>query len=225
MKITAAEGTKKAMDIFEILKDNADAEKAEMMSKYMKYKFPFLGIQKPLRAVLTKDFLKQKCKGKRIDWDFIFECYGKEEREFHYLSLHYIIMMKNHIEAKDLKNIEKLITVNSWWDSVDILSEPIGLVYLRYPEKREEILKYISSDNMWLRRISIIFQLKFKEKTDTEVLERAILANADTSEFFINKAIGWALREYSKTNGKWVREFISKHKLSNLSIREASKYI
>ena len=97
---------------------------------------------------------------------------------------------------------------------------------MKYPEVKESIIsRWIKSDNIWLNRISIIFQLKYKEKTDTEFLSRAIIHNSKTDEFFINKAIGWALREYSKTNKEWVKEFIKCNELSKLSVREGSKYI
>jgi 3-methyladenine DNA glycosylase AlkD len=78
---------------------------------------------------------------------------------------------------------------------------------------------------MWLRRSSIIFQLHLKKDTDTMLLAEAIEKNLGSKEFFINKAIGWALREYSKTDPEWVRAFISSHELAPLSVKEASKYI
>jgi 3-methyladenine DNA glycosylase AlkD len=125
-----------------------------------------------------------------------------------------------------METIEKLITTKSWWDSVDAINIVVGHIAMKYPEVKEGILsKWKKSDNIWLNRVSIVFQLKYKEKTDTEFLSKAILHNSKTDEFFINKAIGWALREYSKTNKEWVRNFIESHELSKLSVREGSKYI
>src|SRR5699024_4631178 len=106
---------------------------------------------------------------------------------------------------------------------------PICIAYLveQYPELKTEILQWSKSDNIWLRRISIIYQRLNKEKTDIEILERVIMNNLNSTEFFINKGIGWALRSYSKVNPNWVEKFIDKHQtgLSKISIREDSKYL
>ena len=214
------------MDIFQLLYDNRDEEQAIPMAKYMKNLFPFLGLKKPERVVLYKEFLKIKKKEEEIDWDFIFKSYDMPEREFQYLAIDYMSMIKNKFTPEDMENIEKLLVTKSWWDSVDSLNILIGHIAMKYPEVKESIIsRWIKSDNIWLNRISIIFQLKYKEKTDTEFLSRAIIHNSKTDEFFINKAIGWALREYSKTNKEWVKEFIKCTELSKLSVREGSKYI
>ena len=196
------------------------------MSAYMKNKFPFLGIPKPERARLSKDFLKQYKKDMHIDWSFVFKCYNMPEREFHYLALDYLLSLKDKLISRDIENIEKLVVTNSWWDSVDCLDAIVGNMCLRYPElKKSVILKWIYSDNIWLKRVAIDFQLKYKENTDIDILSKAILVNCNTDEFFVNKAIGWSLREYSKTNKEWVRSFLQNNKLSKLSVKEASKYI
>lgn len=214
------------MDIIQVFYDNRNLEQARPMEKYMKDNFPFLGLKTPERRVLTKEFYNERKKDKTVDWEFIFKCYDLPEREFQYLVIGYLDRLKGLLKLDDMDNIEKLIVTKSWWDSVDSLAPIVGYINMKYPEIKEEIIsKWIYSDNMWLKRVSIIYQLKYKEKTDTKFLERAILANSQTKEFFINKAIGWALREYSKTNKEWVREFIENNSLSNLSIREGSKYI
>ena len=196
------------------------------MAKYMKNMFPFIGLKKPERVSLSKEFLKLKKKDKEVDWDFIFKCYDMPEREFHYLAIDYMDMVKNLFTPMDMENIEKLITRKSWWDTVDYINRIVGHVAMRYPEVKENtIRRWIYSDNIWLKRVSIIFQLKYKESTDTEFLKEAILHNSQSDEFFINKAIGWALREYSKTNKEWVKEFIDNNELSKLSVREGSKYL
>lgn len=214
------------MDIFEIFYDNINEEQAESMSKYMRNLFPFLGLKKPERAALSKGFLKKKSSNKKIDWEFISTCYGKEEREFQYLAIDYMERVKDIFTAKDMYKIEDLIITKSWWDSVDAINKIVGHIAMKYPEVKDDIiLKWIRSDNIWLNRISIIFQLHYKENTDTEFLSKAILYNSSTKEFFINKAIGWSLREYSKTNKEWVRNFIEDNSISKLSVREGSKYI
>ena len=214
------------MDIFRILYNNKNEENAYYMSKYMKNKFPFLGLKKPQRISLSKEFIDHKKKDKEVDWDFIFKCYDMPEREFQYLAIDYMDKVKNLFKPNDMEKIEKLITTKSWWDTVDYINRIVGYIAMKYPRVKEStIQKWIYSDNIWLKRVSILFQLKYKDKTDTEFLEKAILFNSQTDEFFINKAIGWALREYSKTNKEWVRNFIESNDLHKLSIKEGSKYL
>ena len=214
------------MEIFKVLYSNRKEEQAIPMAKYMKNKFPFLGIKKPERISLTKEFLKEKKKGDEIDWNFIFTCFDMPEREFQYLAIDYMNIIKGKFTPDDMEKIEKLLKIKSWWDSVDALNNIVGHLAMMYPEVKEGIIsKWIKSDNIWLNRVSIIFQLKYKEKTDTKFLSKAILRNSKTDEFFITKAIGWALREYSKTNRDWVKDFIENNELSKLSVKEGSKYI
>lgn len=212
------------MDIFETLEQAANPEKAAGMSAYLKDQFAFLGIQKPERETLTKDFLKQK-KKEPVDWEFIENCYARPEREFHYIAVDYILLIKDKLVPEDLNRLESLITRNSWWDTVDMFNIPIGRMYLKYPQITETLKGWMTSGNLWLRRMSIIFQLHLKKDTDTALLKEAIENNLASKEFFINKAIGWALREYSKTDSDWVRAFIASHELAALSVKEASKYI
>ena len=214
------------MDIFQMFYNNKNEEQAGPMAKYMRNLFPFLGIEKPERATLSKEFLKIKKKDIIIDWGFIFKCYDMPEREFQYLAIEYMEKVKDLFVVEDMKNIEKLLITKSWWDSVDAINRIVGHIAIRYPSVKEDVLlKWMKSENIWLNRVSIIFQLKYKEETDVRFLSQSILHNSDTNEFFINKAIGWALREYSKTNREWVKEFIENNRLSKLSVREGSKYI
>lgn len=193
----------------------------------MKYNFPFLGIKKPQRTSLQKDFIRQAKKDMTADWNFIFELWDMPEREFHYLAQDLLIALSAGLTEKDLANVEKLIVSKSWWDTVDILSSNVaGKICMNYPELKKSFMdRWSKSSNMWLSRASILFQLKYRDKTDTALLEKIILENNGSGEFFINKAIGWALREYSKTNPAWVRDFLHNHELNSLSEREASKYI
>lgn len=217
-----------AQEIFGAFYEARNEEQAKKMSAYMRNLFPFLGLPKPVTKELSKAFLKLRKKDKEIDWDFIFECYGKSEREFHYLGLNYLAGVKKHLVLEDISKLEKLITTNSWWDSVDTVDGLVGHLVLKHPELKETVITdWMKSENIWLVRVAIDFQLSFKEKTDTEFLSRAILHNCGSDEFFINKAIGWSLREYAKTNPDWVMDFLDEHesKLSSLSLREASKHL
>lgn len=214
------------MEIYRILYENRNEEQAFHMAKYMKNKFPFLGLKKPERTALSKDFLKLKSKDIDVDWEFIFNSFSLAEREFHYLAIDYMDRMQNSFISDDMLNIEKILLTKSWWDTVDSINRTVGHIAMNYPSIKEEyIVKWMKSTNIWLIRISIIFQLKYKDKTDVNFLEQAIVRNNKTDEFFINKAIGWALREYSKTNPSWVKNFINSKELSKLSLKEGSKYI
>jgi 3-methyladenine DNA glycosylase AlkD len=113
------------------------------------------------------------------------------------------------------------------WDTIDGLDRVVGNIALVYPEVNSILLEWSKDENLWLRRIAIDHQLIRKDKTDIELLEKILVNNLGQSEFFINKAIGWSLRDYSKTNPDWVRNFIKRYqnKLAPLSIKDASKYI
>lgn len=217
----------KYISIKDLFERHADPENAAAMSKYMKNKFVFYGIPSPERKELYKDFIKSEKKGKTIDWDFLDKCYEDEHRELQYLVYDYLIAMKKHLTFEDIEKIKSYITARSWWDTIDFLCKVIGDIGLRDNRVGKIMIEWSESDNIWLKRTAIQHQLAYKEKTDTELLSKIILNCLGTDEFFINKAIGWALREYSKTSPDWVKSFIERNKsaLSSLSLKEASKYI
>jgi 3-methyladenine DNA glycosylase AlkD len=149
------------------------------------------------------------------------------EREYQYLAIELMYRKRKLWTGDWLDLIETLILTKSWWDTVDGLAAKIaGTYFLRFSEfKEERIHRWIHSDNMWLNRSAIIFQLKFKDEVDTQLLTKSILPHIKSREFFHEKAIGWALRQYSKFNPDWVRDFLVEYQLRPLSIREASKYL
>lgn len=199
---------------------------AEYMAKYMKNQFEFLGVPTPLRKSICAKHFKKKSEAK-VDYDFIDICYKSLYREYQYMAVNYLQAVWEQLKAADFKLIQTLIINKSWWDTVDGLDKIAGLLAEKYPALNKKLVVWSKSDNIWLRRAAIDHQLYRKEKTDVELLEAIIINNFGTSEFFINKAIGWALREYSKTNPSWVKAFIDRHRLelSGLSLREGSKYI
>ena len=178
----------------------ADPVRAVQMQAYMKNRFPFLGIPKPQLKAALKPHLKAAMR-EPIDWQTIDACW----------------------QAR----LNRLITTKSWWDTIDFLDRIVGDIALRHPEIHPTIMQWSTDENIWLRRIAIDHQLLRKEKTNTTLLAQILDNNLGQSEFFINKAIGWALRDYSKTNPEWVREYIEsrREKMAALSIREASKYL
>ena len=207
----------------EQLKDGLQAEK---MSAYMKNNFEFLGIPKPKLKEITKPYLKES-KKYDFDWDFAWLCWDKDYREAQYIAIDYLAINVKKFTVDDLPRLEKLITSKSWWETVDSLDAFVGHIVLKYPYLQKTMLEWSGADNIWLRRVAIDFQLTFKEKTNTELLEEIICNNFGSDEFFINKAIGWSLRDYSKINPDWVRDFLMRYKdkLSALSRKEAGKYL
>ena len=214
------------MDIFKAFRDARNPEKAVSMMAYMRDQFPFLGIQKPERAKLSREFLKTK-RGEKLDWHFVFKCWDEPEREFQYLAIDYLTTKLSSMSPDDIPNIRRLAVTKPWWDTVDGLDMIVGDIALRFPEVCEIMLTWSLDENIWLRRIAIDHQLTRKRKTDVALLEKILVNNLGLTEFFINKAIGWSLRDYSKTNPNWVKDFLEEYgdRMAALSVREARKYL
>lgn len=209
------------------IKSNGDPERAVKMSAYMRDKFSFLGIPTPKRKELCKEYFKMAEKGTNVNWEFIDLCWREPYREFQYVATDYLTLMQKHLTPQDVPKIRELAIEKSWWDTIDGLDRVVGNIALAYPEINHTLLEWSNDENLWLRRIAIDHQLSRKGQTDRSLMEKIIVNNLGQSEFFINKAIGWSLREYSKTNPDWVRGFIDRYrdKLAALSIKEASKYL
>ena len=217
----------KLLDLITDFEENRNELLAESMSKYMQDKFSFLGVRGTTRTEIYKKYFPDARKTKIIDWDFVESCWNKEEREFQYVVVYYLKAMQKFLKREDISRLKYLIVTKSWWDTVDLLAKVIGSLVIRIEGYDQIMLEWSKDSNIWLKRVAILYQLSLKEKVDKQILERILVGNLGDSEFFINKAIGWALRDYSKYNPEWVREFIKKNKdnMANLSIREASKYI
>ena len=214
-------------DLLEELEAAKDPKKAGPMEAYMRHQFSFLGVAAPERNKLYKKYFPEAKKTKIIDWDFVDICWEKESREFQYVAANYLKAMQFYLKDSDLPKLEQLVVTKSWWDTVDILDRVVGSLVYDKSELEKIILQWSLSDNIWLRRVAIDHQLLRKEKTNVQLLEKILLHNLNQTEFFINKAIGWALRDYSKTNPTWVAGFIEKNKerMADRSIKEASKYL
>lgn len=206
-----------------LLEDHRNAENQEWMEKYMRNQFSFLGIKTPERRELAKAYLKGL---KALSMADVFTLYSKPEREYKYIAIGILTKFQKNLSIQDFEEIKALSLIEPWWDTIDSIGPLIyGPMALRDLAVKEKLRELIYADSIWQRRISILFQLKYKDKMDEDFLAEAILQNADKREFFLDKAIGWVLREYSKTNPGFVREFIRQHKLSTLSVKEGSKYI
>ena len=217
----------KLLDLITDLEENRNELLAESMSKYMQDKFRFLGVRGATRTEIYKKYFPDARKTKTIDWDFVENCWNKEEREFQYAVVYYLKAMQKFLKREDISRLKYLIVTKSWWDTVDLLAKVLGSLIIRIKGYDQIMLEWSKDSNIWLRRVAILYQLSLKDKVDKQVLDKILVNNLGDSEFFINKAVGWVLRDYSKYNPEWVREFIKKNKenMANLSIREASKYI
>ena len=217
----------KLLDLIIDFEENRNELLAESMSKYMQDKFRFLGVRGTTRTEIYKKYFPDTRKTKIIDWDFVESCWNKEEREFQYVVVYYLKAMQKFLKREDISRLKYLIVTKSWWDTVDLLAKVIGSLVIRIEGYDQIMLEWSKDSNIWLKRVAILYQLSLKEKVDKQVLDKILVNNLGDSEFFINKAIGWALRDYSKFNPEWVREFLEKNKndMVNLSLREASKYL
>lgn len=207
---------------------HADPEIAAGQRAYMKDQFPFLGIKTPQRRALQKPFL---AKASLPPYDEVVEVvpafWQKPEREYHYFAQELLAKYAGRFESTEITLFEYMITHNSWWDTVDfIASKLVGPYFRQYPAQRDQHLDiWLASGNMWLQRTGLLFQLHYKNQLDQKLLARVIHRLLGSDEFFINKAIGWILREYSKTNPQWVRHFVEQTPLSSLSRREALRVL
>ena len=213
--------------LYEEMIRHKNEEQAQKMSKYMLNKFEYIGIKTPERREIFKNFFKEYKNEEKIDWEFVNKCWENKYREFQYIAADYLKNMKDKLTIDDIPKFKQLILKKSWWDTIDNLDMTIGALALKDSNVNKILLEWSLDENIWLKRIAIDHQLLRKEKTNTELLEKILKNNLGQTEFFINKAIGWALREYSKTNPEWVKNFIEKNreKMAKLSIREASKYL
>jgi 3-methyladenine DNA glycosylase AlkD len=207
-------------------KEAKDETQSVKMSAYMKNNFPFLGLPKSKLITVIKPYIKTVAKEK-VDWNFVDVCWEKDYREAQYTGVEYLFTIQKKLIEQDMDKLRQLIITKSWWDTSDSLDRIVGLLVQKHPILFKTMLDWSKNDNIWLRRVAIDFQLQYKEDVNVDLLEEIICNNFGTGEFFINKAIGWSLRDYSKVNPTWVESFIERHrnKLSKLSIKEASKYL
>ena len=213
--------------LYEEMIQHKNEEQAQKMSKYMLNKFEYIGIKTPERRKIFKNFFSKYKNEEKIDWEFVNKCWENKHREFQYVAADYLKNMKDKLTIDDIPKFKQLILKKSWWDTIDNLDMTIGALALKDSNVNKILLEWSLDENIWLKRIAIDHQLLRKEKTNTELLEKILKNNLGQTEFFINKAIGWALRDYSKISPEWVKNFIEENKenMAKLSIKEASKYL
>lgn len=212
----------------QVFETNKHQENALAMEKYVRNKFLYYGIKAPERHLIVKDFIqKQGLPALNEVETVVRDCWQQPQREFQYFGMEVLEKFIKKSDETIIPLLEHMVVQKSWWDTVDfIATHLVGKFFIKYPagipSKTEE---WIHGDNMWLQRICLLFQLKYKEQTDFVLLTYFITQCHTSKEFFIQKAIGWALREYSKRYPDVVIDFIKKHNLASLSNREALKWV
>ncbi len=215
-------------DIITSFKSFQNHDIAQGQSAYMKNRFVFFGIKSPERKALQRPFFHKDQRPKKVDLSKVIKTLWEQpQRELQYCAQELALKFAKNQDKSDLKLYEYMITHKSWWDTVDfIASNLVGAYFKHFPEEKEAtIKKWLASEHLWLQRTALLFQLKYKDQLDTSLLKYVITRLLGSDEFFINKAIGWILREYSKTNPKWVAEFVAETDLHPLSKREALKWL
>ncbi|HJA72849.1 MAG TPA: DNA alkylation repair protein [Candidatus Limosilactobacillus faecipullorum] len=205
----------------------ANPDQAIPMAKYMRNQFEFYGIKSQARKVAEKDLITQAKKAKQVEWESLAQIWDDPHREMQYFVADYLMGMVRFMTYENLPKMKKFVTTKQWWDTIDTLVKVYGKVGLKDKRVDALMLTWSTDEDFWLRRVAIEYQLLRKDKLKPDLLATIIENNLGSDEFFVNKAIGWALRDYSKTNPAWVQAFIESHQtgLSKLSIREGSKYL
>lgn len=208
---------------------HANPNRAQGAASYMRDQFSFYGVDAPLRRRLVRE-LQQQHGWPASVLGLAEKLWSDEQREFQYVACDLLSHRKGlaTLTPDDVPRLQRLVTTKSWWDTVDSLAPNIiGAVLREHPELvRMHARAWIASDNIWLQRTAIIMQLKYRQHTDAELLFECILARASSTEFFVRKGAGWALRQYAYTDAQRVKDFVEMHRsqLSGLTIREALKH-
>lgn len=210
-----------------LLEQSADPAQAAPMKKYMRDQFEYLGIKSPQLKTLFRQAIQEKGVPSLEELDQVVrEFWGLPQREYQYLAISLLERLEKKLPPNAIKTLEYIVVHKSWWDTVDNISHVVGVHFKRYPEVREKYLpKWRASNNIWLRRTAILFQLDYKEETNFDLLQEIIQENLGSTEFFINKAIGWALRQYARVDPNAVKKFVKSTPLHTLSQREAMKHL
>ncbi|MBE0651762.1 MAG: DNA alkylation repair protein [Bacteroidales bacterium] len=207
---------------------NSNAEIASGQKAYMKNLFEFYGIKAPVRQNIQKAFFHKEFLPPKKELERLAETlWEKPQREYQYFAQELVQQYTKQFEQNDIHLFEFMITHKSWWDTVDfIASKLVGEYFKIFPGQRDNFVKkWIDSKNIWLQRTAVLFQLNYKKDVDTVLLASAVHALLGSEEFFINKAIGWMLRQYTKTNPEWVIDFCDRTPLAKLSRKEALRLV
>jgi 3-methyladenine DNA glycosylase AlkD len=213
-------------ELVKLYTQHIDLDYANWSKKYLRNQFNFLGIRTPLRRKLTKQFIHEFGVPTKENLEYvILTLWERSEREYQKAALDMLEKVKVDLTPDDMPWLSSLLVNKSWWDTVDVLSPHImGYMFTAYPKLISQYAdQWILDDNIWLQRSALLYQLYYKNRTDEKRLFQYIVNRANSEEFFVQKAIGWVLREYGKTNPLVVKKFVSLNDLKPLSRREALK--
>jgi 3-methyladenine DNA glycosylase AlkD len=214
--------------IQEVYEKAGDPTTAEGQMRYVRNKFAFFGLKAPQWVTLLKEIFKEHglYDGQEL-CAFVRQCYTSEYREMHYAGLQMLEKRIKTLPADGIAFLEECICTESWWDTVDWVNKFAGKHFKRFPDLQHPTARqWIKTDNIWLQRVAIIHQLTYKYATDFDLLCEMILYRVRSREFFVQKAQGWALRQYSKYHADAVTGFVETHpELSSLAKREALKWL
>lgn len=199
------------------------------MAAYMKDHFEFLGLSAAVRRSTQKPVLIQSASADNDELlDFAEACWAEEEREFQYTAVDVLRKRAAALEPTDLDRLHSLVSTKSWWDTVDHLAAHIvGALVRRHRELSADMDVWVLDDDLWVARTAMLHQLMWKDDTDPDRLFRYAESQSGHPDFFMRKAIGWALRQYARIDPDAVRAFVAAHdqELSGLSKREALKHL
>lgn len=208
---------------------HANPERAQQQAAYMKFKMPFYGITKPtieqIMRTIYKPYAPQSAAEYQATLHEIFT-HGRYREEW-YAGLLYAKKHRRYITLATVPLYLQIVRMSQWWDIVDDVAVNLIGVALKGSDIRPLLQSWSKDSDMWVRRTALLTQLKYKQDTDVALLQELILRVAHEKDFFIRKAIGWVLREYSKTDPEAVLQFVTTHKerLSALSIKEGLRCI
>jgi 3-methyladenine DNA glycosylase AlkD len=214
--------------VYTLFQQHGDPATADGQMQYMRNQFDFFGLKMPQWMVLAKQIHLQLGIPKGEDLKtLVLRCFEDEHREMHYFALETLEKSTKKPQPPEwIDFLEGLILNRSWWDTVDWIRKPVGNHFLHHPQLIPIYTdKWIESDNIWLQRMALIFQLKYKQKTDRELLFNTVKRLAHSNEFFVQKGAGWALREYTRIDPESVVEFVKNTVLPPLTRREALKLV
>ncbi len=208
-------------------REHGRPEVAQGQMAYMRHQFEYFGLKGPIWLALTKEIHSGAgCPTGDDLKTLVRHCFADDHRELHYFALETVQKTLKKQPAEFLDFLEELIVTRSWWDTVDWLAKLVGIHLLRFPTLRPSATaRWLASSNIWLQRVSMIFQLTYRDQTNADLLFHNIRQLMDSPEFFLQKGAGWALRQYSKTDPAAVRAFVTNNPVAPLTRREALKWL
>jgi 3-methyladenine DNA glycosylase AlkD len=213
--------------LYQLLNEGADEDRRKGAEAYMKNHFRFLGMDTISRRGIFKKFLSKNGLPPFEDLPVIIKECWQLEREMQYCAIELAAKYKKEWNDSFIEIIHFCIVNKSWWDTVDTIASLLsGPYFKKFPTKLKSVTgRWNKSENIWLQRSSLLFQLKYRDTTDKGLLSKYIVNLSGSKEFFVQKAIGWILREFAKTDPGWVKEFVASNELKPLSRREAMKNV